>query len=292
MQVESSAGPPGLPHRPVTVTRIEASKGILLPDLREVWHFKELLYYMLWRDVKARYKQTLVGSLWAIIRPVVTMIQMTLIFNYVAKIDSGDVPYPLFSFVGISIWGYFSSCVTSGSSSLLGAGGIVSKTYFPRLFVPIASVTAPLIDFALTLPILGLLMVRYHWAPGWQIVLMPLFLLFALLAGLAVALWLAPVTVRYRDIPFALPFLVQIWFYATPIVYPAEKFRESVPEKWHWIVDYNPMTAVVEGFRWSVLGGDTPSFGLLLPSTVVMFLLLLGGLLSFRRAERTVVDVL
>ncbi len=273
------------------VRRIQPSKGLILPDLHEIWQYKELLYYLLWRDVKARYKQTFLGSFWAIFRPLIQMVMMTVVFNQIAGLKGGNnVEYPLFVFCGNLGWAYFASCFSSGSSALVGSAGLISKAYFPRLFVPLASVMAPLVDFVLGLPILVLLFVYYAHEPTWSLLTTPLFVALIMLIGLGTALWLAPVTVRYRDISFALPFVLQIWFYATPVVYTAAQFKEKIGHD--WVLKVNPMAGVTEWFRWSLIGHDRPAFSALIPSVVIMVLLVGTGLFNFRRAERTLVDVM
>src|SRR3954454_4440976 len=214
------------------VRRIQPTSGLIFPNMGEIWHHKELLYYLLWRDIKARYKQTFLGAFWAIFRPLMSMIVMTVIFGHIAKIKPGEkVPYSLFLYSGILLWGYFASTVSGGAAAVISSGGLISKAYFPRVFAPIAAVTAPLVDFVLSLIVLGGLYVYYEFVPGWQLVLAPLFVLLALLTGLGVGFWLSPISVRYRDIGFALPFVVQIWMYATPIIYPVS----LVPDRYRWI---------------------------------------------------------
>jgi lipopolysaccharide transport system permease protein len=265
----------------------------MFPNLAELWQYKHLLYFMLWRDVKTRYKQTFLGPAWALLRPAITALMQLVIFNQIAGIGKGDTSgYFLMLLAGNMIWGYFSSTITAGSSSVVGAGGLVSKVYIPRLFIPLGAVTAPLVDFLLALPLFAVsfVLVRPHFV--WQMVTMPLFVLLTLLAGLGAALWLAPITVRYRDVSFILGPVLQLWFYATPIVYTRALWQEKVPSSVRWIIDVNPMSGVVEGFRWSILGGAAPSVRELAPSMGVMVLLLVTGLVHYRRAERTFVDIL
>ena len=271
-----------------TVRRIQPSHGLIGVDFGEIWQFRELLYYLIWRDVKSRYKQTFLGAFWAIFRPFISMVIMSIIFGRVAGVTSGsDVPYPLFLFSGVLLWTYFSSTVSGGSSSIVGAGSLVSKAYFPRVFIPFAAVTTPLVDFALAFSVLIGLFAWYAFAPPWQIVTMPFFVALTLLVGYGIALWLAPITVRYRDVGFALPFLLQLWMYATPVIYPVS----LVPSKWQWVLSLNPLTGAVEGFRWSVLGGAPPGYGAVGASFVISIALVLSGLVYFKRAERTIVDL-
>jgi lipopolysaccharide transport system permease protein len=285
----TAAAPPDV-QRPLR--RIEASRGLIFPDLGEIWRFKELLYYLLWRDIKARYKQTFLGGLWAIFRPIIQMIMMSVIFGHLAKIKPGNgVPYPLFVFCGILLWTYFSSALSGGSSSVQSSGGLMSKAYFPRVFAPLAAVSAPLVDLALSSIVTGFLFYYYSVWPTWQIVFLPLFLLLSILIAFGVGMWVSPTAVRYRDIGFALPFVLQIWMYATPIIYPASLVHEKLPQ-WQWLLDLNPMTGAIEGFRWSLLGGTTPNMTSITISVVLMILLVVTGSLHYRRAERTFVDVL
>jgi lipopolysaccharide transport system permease protein len=278
-----------VPPTPRPVRRIQPSRGLSGIDVRELWRFRELLFFFTWRDVKARYRQTFLGAFWAILRPFISMVMMSVVFGRLAGITSGSgVPYPLFLFSGVLVWTYFSSALSGGSSSILGSGGLVTKAYFPRLFIPVASVVAPLVDFVLAFSVLVGLFAWYEWWPSWQIVTMPFFLLLTLVIGLAISLWLSPITVRYRDIPFALPFLIQLWMYATPVIYPVT----LVPPNWQWLLSLNPMTGAVEGFRWSLLGGAAPGAGAVAASILIAAGLLAGGLIYFRRAERTVADLI
>jgi lipopolysaccharide transport system permease protein len=275
---------------PRPVHRIQRSKGLKLPDFRELWKQKELLYYLLWRDIKARYRQTFLGAFWAIFRPLTQVATLTVIFGHVAKVSTGSsLPKPLFYLGGLLIWTYFSSTVTGGSSAMISSGGMMSKAYFPRLYAPIAAVVAPLTDFGLTLVVTLASMVAYGYWPTWRFVFLPLFLLMTLLVGLGIAMWIAPISVRYRDITFVLPFVLQTALYATPIIYPAS----AVPAHWRWLIDLNPMTSAVEGFRWALFGaGGFPSASALASSLIVMTILLATGVVNFQRAQRTFVDVL
>jgi lipopolysaccharide transport system permease protein len=272
-----------------SVRRIQPSRGLIGLDVPELWQFRELLYYLIWRDVKSRYKQTFLGAFWAIFRPFISMVIMSVIFGKLAGITSGtDVPYPLFLFTGVLLWTYFSSTVSSGSASMLGSGGLISKAYFPRLYIPFAGVTTPLVDFALAFSVLIGLFAWYQFLPPWQIVTMPVFLVLTLFIGFGIALWLAPVTVRFRDIPFALPFLLQLGMYATPVIYPVT----LVSAQYRWVLSLNPMTGATEGFRWSLLGGAPPGYGAVMASIGIATVLVATGLFYFRRAERTLVDLI
>lgn len=274
---------------PRPARRIQASRGVVPIDLRELWRYHELLYYLVWREIKARYKQTYLGVGWAVLRPLVLMVVFAAIFGELAGIQSGtDIPYPLFLYAGLLPWTYFQSSLLSGSSSLLNNGPLISKAYFPRLYAPLAAVTAPLVDFVLALTVIFGLFAWFGRMPSWHIVFLPLFVALALLVALGVALWLSGTAVRYRDVGFAIPFIAQIWMYLTPVIYPVT----LVPERFRWLLALNPMTAVVDGTRWSLLGQSPPSLTVLALSTSFTAALVLFGLFFFRRTERTIVDLI
>jgi lipopolysaccharide transport system permease protein len=268
--------------------RIQPSRGLIPLDFAEIWRYRELLYYFLWRDFKGRYKQTYLGPFWAIFRPLASVVLFSVIFGGLAKISPGSgIPYPLFA-LGLLPWTYFSSALTGTSSSILNGAGLLSKVYFPRLFLPISAAVTPLIDFALTMTIGFALFAYYQRVPSWQIVFMPAFILLAMIAGLGVGLWFAGVMVRYRDVQYALPFAIQVGMYVTPVIYPAS----LIPERYRWLLALNPLTAVSEGFRWSLFGGTPPSVPILAASAGVGIVVLIGGLYFFRRTERTIVDMM
>lgn len=271
------------------VRRLQPSRGFIPIDFAEIWRFRELLYRFLWRDIKSRYKQTFLGPVWAVGRPLASMVIMAAVFGGLANFKSGSgVPYPLFLYTGILVWTYFSSALTGTASSLVSNAGILGKAYFPRIYAPLSAVTTPLVDFLLSLTIaLGLFAWFGTW-PTWHIVFLPAFVLLALVAAVGIGLWLCGAVVRYRDIPFALPFVIQIWFYATPILYPISK----LPEPYRTLIALNPMTAVVEGFRWSLLAVAPPKLGVLGVSAGLALLVALCGLYYFRRTERTIVDLM
>jgi lipopolysaccharide transport system permease protein len=271
------------------VRRIQPSRGFIPIDFGEIWRYRELLGRLVWRDIKARYRQTFLGPIWAFLRPFVTMLVMAAVFGGLAGFKSGTgTPYPLYLYGGILVWTYFSSALTGTTSSLLNYSGLLGKAYFPRLYAPFAMATAPLVDFVLSLSMVFVLFGWFHRWPSWHLVFMPFFLLLALVAGLGVGLWLCGISVRYRDVPFTLPFVVQLWFYATPILYPVSK----LPEPYRTLMVLNPMTAVVDGFRWTLLGITPPNPGVLVGSASVAAVLLVGGLYFFRRTERTIVDMM
>jgi lipopolysaccharide transport system permease protein len=271
------------------VRRIEPSRGFIPIDLAELWRYRELLHRLVFRDIKARYKQTYLGPVWAILRPLVSMVLMSAVFGGLAGFTSGTtVPYPLFLFAGILVWTYFSSALTGSGSSLLSYSGLLGKAYFPRLYAALAAASAPLVDFALSLTIVFGLFGYYGRWPSWHIVFIPLFVLMAMVGALGVGLWLAGISVRYRDVPFTVPYVVQLWFYATPVLYPVSK----LPEPFRTLLVLNPMTSVIDGFRWSLLGITPPNIGILLGSWAFALLLFVGGLFHFRRTERTIVDLM
>jgi lipopolysaccharide transport system permease protein len=273
---------------PVGMRRIEPSRGFVPIDASELWRYRELLYRLVWRDIKARYKQTLLGPVWAILRPFASMVIMAAVFGGLAGFKSGsNVPYPLFLYSGLLVWTYFSSAITGSSSSLLNYGGMLGKAYFPRLYAPFAAVTAPLVDFALALLVVFGLFGYYGRWPSWHVVFLPAFILLAGIAGLGVGIWLCGVSVRFRDVPFTLPYLIQIWFYATPILYPVSR----LPRPFSTLLVLNPMAAVVDGFRWSLLGISPPNILVVMGSSTFAALLAGAGLFFFRRTERTIMDM-
>jgi lipopolysaccharide transport system permease protein len=269
------------------VRRIQPRKGMLSLDLREIWRFRELLVFIMWRDIKARYRQTILGSFWAIFRPFVSMVVFTVVFNHLAGIKpSGNIPYALFVFPGIVIWTYFSSALTGGSSSVTGNAPLITKAYFPRVHLVLSAIIAPLLDMALSLVIMFGLFAFYDRAPSWHVVLLPVFVALCGLTAVGLSLWLSTLTVRYRDVPFALPFLLQIWMYVTPVIYPTS----FVPPRFQWLIAVNPISAVAVGVRWSLVGGPSPSIALLAASLAIGLGLTLTGLVYFRRREASFPD--
>ena len=273
--------------RPVQVRRVEPSRGLIAVDFAELWRYRELLYRILWRDTKARYKQTFLGPAWAILRPVISMVLMAAVFGGLAGFKSGTgIPYPLFVFAGMLIWTYFASALSGATSCILNNAGIMSKVYFPRLYAPFSAVASPLIDLALAMTVtLGLFAWFGVW-PNWHVVFVPVFVLLALVAGLGVGLWFAGAAVRYRDITFTVPYLTQIGMYATPVLYPVSR----LPKPYSSLIALNPMTSVVEGFRWALIGTPAPDAAVLCTSAGVGVVLLVAALYYFRRVERTIVD--
>jgi lipopolysaccharide transport system permease protein len=271
------------------VLRIQRSRRWLTLDLGELWNYRELLGVLVWRDVAVRYKQTMLGVAWALLQPILTMIVFTVIFGRLAGIKPEyNVPYPLFVFAGMLPWTYFAASLTLSSTSLVGNASLVTKVYFPRLIIPLASVVVPVIDFLIAFAVLVGLFIYYGRLPSWHVVAIGLFVLTALLTALGVGLWLSALTARYRDIPYVIPFMTQLWFFCTPVVYGVT----LVPERWRWLIALNPMTGVVDGFRWSVLGHGLPHYSVLLTSAAMAVLLTVSGLVFFRKVERGFADVI
>jgi len=271
------------------VLRIEPRRGWLSLDLGELWDFRELLYFLAWRDVKVRYKQTLLGMLWAVIQPVLTMVVFNFLFGKVAKVPTDGVPYPIFAYTALLPWGLFVTALNQGSRSLVAHNNMITKIYFPRLILPLSSVLAGLVDFAIALIVLAGLMAYYRVHVSlvtlWTL---PLFLLLGIITALGVALWLSAFNVRYRDVNHALPFITQIWFFLTPVAYAAT----VVSEKWRLVYSLNPMAGVVNGFRWGLLGAGSGPDAALWVSVTISLVVLVTGLFYFRSMERTFADTI
>jgi lipopolysaccharide transport system permease protein len=274
---------------PVAVVTIRPSRGWVALNLRELWSYRELAYFFVWRDLKVRYKQTAFGALWAVIQPFMLMVVFSLFLGRISGIAPAGVPYPLFAFAGLVPWTLFSQSLVGSSDSLVGASNLIQKVYFPRLLLPVAAIGSYLLDFVIAMAVLGLLMLYFGLLPSptvlWVIPLTAL----ALTTSLAVGIWLSAVNVRYRDVRYAVPFLVQLWLFASPVAYSAE----LVPAEWRTIYQLNPMAGVIEGFRWALLGqGTPPPVGAVALSGVVTAIVLVLGLAYFRRVERTFADVI
>jgi lipopolysaccharide transport system permease protein len=264
---------------------IEPSRGWVSLQLRQVWEFRELLYFLVWRDIKVRYKQTILGAAWAILQPVFTMIVFSVFFGRLARMPSDGVPYPIFSFAALVPWGFFSNGLVAAANSLVGNANLIKKVYFPRLIVPISAVLSGAVDFLLALVVLLGMMVYYHVWPTIHIVFLPLFSLLAFIASLGVGLWLSAMNVQFRDVRHTVSFLVQAWLFATPIAYPSS----LLPEPWRSLYGLNPMAGVVEGFRWALLGTPAPG-AIIWVSTVASLAVLVSGAFYFRRMERIFAD--
>ena len=270
------------------VTVVEPRTGWLTIDLREIWTYRELAAILSWRDFKVRYKQTFIGVSWAIIQPLMTMVVFTIIFGKFAKFPSGDQAYPIFSYTGLLLWGYFAGALTRASGSIVSSINFITKVYFPRVLLPVAAVTSPIADFFFASVVLFGLMAYYSVWPSWTILFSPLFFVLALVTALGVGLWFAAVNVRYRDVPYALPFLVQLWFWLSPVAYS----MNGLPERWQYIISLNPMTGTITGFRWAVVGTAAPTPGQLAISVAAAGVFLVAGLMLFRRSEPRFADTI
>lgn len=273
---------------PATVTEIRPTRGLLDLDLGAVWRYRELLLVLMLRDIQILYKQAILGVGWAILQPVFAVAIFTIVFGYFARMPSEGVPYPLFAFAGVLPWTYFAEAVRRSGTGLVNDAELVRKVYFPRLIMPLANVISPLLDFCIAFVILLIMMAFYGIAPNAKMLLVPPLMVVAALLALSIGLWLGPINVRFRDIKHTLPFMIQIWMYASPIVYPLS----MVPENWRWAYSLNPMVGVIEGFRWAVFDKGEPNFMALAISGVMIVLLMFGGLVFFRRQERTFADVI
>ncbi len=269
------------------VIRIEPSRGWVSLKLRELWEYRELLYFLTWRDVKVRYKQTLLGATWAIIQPFFTMIVFSLFFGRLAGIPSDGVPYPIFSFAALVPWTFFANGLNQSSNSLVGSADLIKKVYFPRLAVPVATILAGVVDFALAFIVLLGMMLYYGVIPTINTLWLPLFFLLALITSLGVGLWLSALNVEFRDVRYTVPFLTQFWMFSTPIAYPSSLLSEP----WRTVYGLNPMVGVVEGFRWALLGTNTAPGPIIVASSLAALAILVGGAFYFRRMEKTFADV-
>jgi lipopolysaccharide transport system permease protein len=283
------------PNRAVVSTQvvqptvvIEANRSWWKLDLYELWKHHELLYTLAWRDIRARYAQSVIGLGWAIISPLITISIMTVVFSYWAKIPSDGLPYPLFAYTALLPWGLFAKSLDRASTSLANEGNLITKVYFPRLLIPISATIGGLIDVAVGLAVVAAMILWYGIVPTWGILVLPFFLVLTLATALAVSLWFAALHVRYRDIGAITPLLTQIWMYGSPVVYPVS----IVPEEWRIVYGLNPMVGVIEGFRWALLGKASPDLPLMLVSTVIVLIVLLGGLVYFKKMEQTFADVI
>lgn len=265
---------------------IVPTRGWISVNLRELWEYRELLYFLTWRDVKVRYKQTALGAAWAIIQPLLTMVVFSLFFGYLAKVPSDGVPYPIFSYVALVPWEYFSSSLSKSSNSLVGSSNLIRKVYFPRLAIPMASVLGGLVDFAIAFAVLIVMMVFFSIQPTWGVLMLPVYLLLAMITALGTGLWLAALNVAYRDIRYVVPLMTRLWLFITPVIYPSSLLEEP----WRTLYGLNPMVGVIEGFRWALLGTERPG-PMIAISAVVAVGLLVSGVHYFRRMEKTFADV-
>lgn len=269
------------------LTVIRPTRGWVGLNLRELWHYRELIYFLIWRDIKVRYKQTVLGAAWAIIQPFFTMVVFAIFFGALAKIPTDGIPYPIFSYTALLPWQLLETGISKAGNSLVAGRNLLTKVYFPRLAIPMAPVIAGLIDFALAFLVLIGMMFYYEYSPTSAIWTLPFFILLTLITALGAGLWLSALNVQYRDVGYIIPFIVRLWFFLTPITYSAS----IVPEQFQLLYGINPMVGVVEGFRWAMLGiGDPPSI-LIGVSAIISLLLLISGAYYFRRMERTFADV-
>jgi lipopolysaccharide transport system permease protein len=269
------------------ITIIEPKKGWVPIDLKEIWDYRELLYFLTKRDIKVRYKQTILGGLWAVIQPAFTMLVFTLFFGRLAKVPSDGLPYPIFVYAGLLPWTYFANAVTASGNSLVGSANLITKVYFPRLMVPGSAALAGLLDFFIALFVLAALMIYYQFLPGPGFLLFPFLVALTFLCAVGVGLWLSALNVQYRDIRYAIPFLIQIWMFLSPVIYPVS----LVKDKYQWLLALNPMGGVIHAYRASLLGHQPVDWPLLGLSAFIIVALFLGGLYYFRRMEKVFADV-
>jgi len=274
------------PATELPIIHIQPSKGWVSLKLRDLWEYRELLYFLVWRDVKVRYKQTVLGAAWAIIQPFFTMVVFSLFFGRLANVPSDGIPYPIFSYAALVPWTFFANGLNQATTGLVSHANLIKKVYFPRLSIPIARILAGLVDFVLAFMVLIVMMFFYGIAPTTNIIWLPFFLLLALVTSLGVGLWLSAMNVQFRDVGYTVPFITQIWMFATPIAYPSS----LLPEPWRTLYGINPMAGVVEGFRWALLGTTAPG-PIIIVSSFVALALLVSGTYYFRRMEKAFADV-
>lgn len=270
-----------------TFHRIEPPRSGVHLNLSELWQYRELLYFLVWRDIKVRYKQTLLGAGWAILQPVMTMLVFSLFFGKLAKIPSDNIPYPIFCFAALVPWNFFANGLTQSSNSLVGSSNLITKVYFPRLAIPLASILSGAVDFMLSFLVLLLLIIYYAPPLSINLLLLPCFILTAFITALGAGLWLSALNVQFRDVRYLIPFITQFWMLATPVAYSGR----MLPEPWRSIYGINPMAGVVEGFRWSLLGIGSSPGPIIIVSIITSLLLLLSGLIYFQKMEKTFADI-
>jgi lipopolysaccharide transport system permease protein len=275
-------------EKPLPTFVIQPQRGLDSLEVAALWEYRELLYFLVWRDVKVRYKQSFIGAGWAIFQPAMSMVIFTVVFGNFAKMPSDGLPYAVFAYSALLPWTYFSSALSRSGVGLVSNANLITKVYFPRLIIPLAGVIAPAVDFLFAFLLLLGLMAWYGIAPTWGILALPLFFLLAMITALAIGLWLSPLHARYRDVGHTIPFVTQFWMFASPVVYPVS----LIPESWRLIYSLNPMVGVIEGFRWALLGKGNPDFAPMLVSIAVVLVLLAGGIVFFKRMERTLADVI
>jgi lipopolysaccharide transport system permease protein len=272
---------------PMTI-EIRPSRGLFDLALQAVWRYRELLVVLIFRDIQVLYKQAALGVAWAVVQPLFAVFIFTVVFGHFAKMPSDGIPYPIFAFAAVLPWTYFAEAVRRGATGLIDNKDLVQKVYFPRLIIPLAGVTAPLLDFLIAFVVLLGVMIWYGVMPSWRLLAVPPLLIIAMLLALSIGLWLGPINVRFRDVNHTLPFMLQVWMYATPIVYPLS----VVPLEWRPFFSLNPMVGVIEGFRWAIFKRASPDLVAIGISLAVVALLLIGGLIFFRRMEQYFADVI
>jgi lipopolysaccharide transport system permease protein len=275
------------PGADLPVKFIRPSSGWVSLKLRELWGHRELLYFLIWRDIKVRYKQTALGAAWAVIQPVFTMVVFSLFFGRLAKVPSDGIPYPIFSFAALVPWTFFANGLGQSANSLVGSANLITKIYFPRLTIPIATILAGAVDFLIAFIVLIGMMMCYQIVPTWRILLVPVFLLLATITSLGAGLWLSALNVQFRDVRYVVPFITQLWMFATPIAYPSS----LLSPRWQLLYGLNPMVGVVEGFRWALLGTNTYPGAVTLVSSVAATVMLIAGAFYFRRMEKNFADI-
>jgi lipopolysaccharide transport system permease protein len=285
LSLSSKARPAAHPGR--RATHIKPSNGWMPLKLGEFWEYRELLYFLVWRDIKVRYKQTILGASWAILQPLLTMVIFSIFFGRLARVPSDGIPYPIFSYAALVPWTFFSNGVTQSANSLVSNSNMLKKIYFPRLTMPVGSILAGLVDLLLAFVVLIVMMVFYNRFPTVNIVWLPFLLLIALITALGVGFWLSALNVQFRDVRYIVPFLTQLWMFITPIAYPSSLLAEP----WRTLYGINPMAGVVEGFRWALLGTDTAPGPIILVSSIVALVLFISGMYYFRKMESTFADV-
>jgi len=276
-----------IPRADTPVIDITPPRGWLDLNFRELWQFRELAYFFVWRDIKVRYKQTAIGAAWAVLQPLMTMLVFSLFFGRLAKIPSGGVPYPIFYLAALLPWTYFAGALHNATNSVVEQQRVITKVYFPRLVLPLSAVVSGLLDFALGFVLFLFVMLLYHATPGRAILLFPAFLLLAVATALGAGLWFSALNAIYRDVRYVVPFLIQFWMFASPVAYPSS----LVPLKWRWLYGLNPMAGVIEGFRWALTGKGQPPGLMLAASAGAVVLVLIGGMFFFHKMEATIADV-
>jgi lipopolysaccharide transport system permease protein len=270
-----------------SITVIEPKTGWVPVDFKEIWNYRELLYFLTKRDIKVRYKQTVLGGLWAVIQPAFTMLVFTLFFGRLAKMPSDGLPYPIFVYAALLPWTYFANAVSASGNSLVGSANLITKVYFPRMVVPASAALAGLLDFFIALFVLAALMIYYQFLPGWGILLFPFLVALTFLCAVGVGLWLSALNVQYRDIRYAIPFLIQVWMFVSPVIYPVSLVKGN----YQWLLALNPMGGVIHAYRAALLGHQPIDWQLLTLSALIIVAIFLGGLYYFRRMEKVFADV-